>query len=431
MHAAVLLTCFLWGIGQNLPSEVLTFGGVGVGDVLFAGTLAFVLMVRTHREEFYQAIADLRAPLLFGLAFVLLEFLSLTVNGVSHGLELNDIVEVARQFYYLILMGFVAFAMRRYGLSVVFAFQVGILVTGVVAYLNPRNEDVFGSVMLWNPNVVGNMLAIGVVLSSILLLGGWIRTASTLMVANLLLAAFSFSKGAWLMCALGLVACYLASTGSLNKRLARQAKLVMGACMLLIAGIAVQYYEAVSLILEFKIETTQFDSSAGEGGTFAARLGFLEASIQMALANPVLGVGISNFETVYQTFERELGPDYWETDNPHSAWLYILACMGFPALIAFILLFAWVFRRLSAAIPLVGWRRRLYVLATGAVFLLSGAVMLQLVTAYFFWFFAGVVAGLGRRATARATRPRRLRHPVPSLAVTSLQSPNAQAHPSH
>jgi hypothetical protein len=162
-------------------------------------------------------------------------------------------------------------------------------------------------------------------------------------------------------------------------------------------------------ILEFKLATTQIDDSAVDGGTLAQRWGFVLSSKMMLMSNPVFGVGMSNYEQVNEALKSDLGGYYWESDNPHSAWLYLLACMGIPAFLLYIAFFVLVFQALRRAVKLTGVFRQIYLFSVITMFVLSGAVMLQLVAGYFFWVFAGVVFAHSRVvAVARWTPARAL-----------------------
>lgn len=393
MRPLVWLICLLLGIGQNLPFEQLYVHGVGAGDFLFLGLLTLQMLHAPSREALIAEAGRLQTLFLLLLVFVTLTVLSSFANVPVWDIDGADLIEAIRPLYYFALIVFVSLSVRRYGLSIVIAFLSGILVSGIVAYLFPSSEDVNGFVMLWNPNVMGNMLAVGVLLVSLLIFEGRLGAATLFLFPFVVLSAFSYSKGTWIMVLLGLGACFVAFRASGGVRTRRLGKNILVAGGLGFLGVIAYNFDVLYEMVSFKLSTTQFEDSAAEGGTVAARWGFVRASVQLALENPLLGVGISNFETAYDSLQQVLGDDYWATDNPHSTWLYILACMGIPALIVFAGIVVVVLRQFYARLPLKQGSCQLYISLVALLLFLSGAVLLHLLTQYFFWFMAGVAAG--------------------------------------
>jgi O-antigen ligase len=195
------------------------------------------------------------------------------------------------------------------------------------------------------------------------------------------------------MVLLGLVACFIALTHA-NPEYKRLGRFVLLCLSISLVVAFIEYYEEIYELVEFKLLTTQLGDSAAEGGTTAARWGFVRASIFLALENPLFGVGITNFETAYDGLQEMLGPDYWPSDNPHSAWLYLIACFGIPATIIFVLIFYTFAVRFYRFLPLRKFPRLLYISTAILILLISGATQLQLIAQYFFWFLVAVVSGL-------------------------------------
>lgn len=391
------ILAFFWGIGQNLPAEYeqFYFAGIGPGDMLFLMFLLFSAVYPPLRARLFQSIIRLRSYLYLVVAFVGFTLLSSFVNIFIWGFEERDLVEIFRPLYYFLMVAYIATYTDRNGPTwIVLAFLTGILFSGIIAYLNPSQNDVLGFLVLWNPNVVGNILAIGIVLASLLILSGRFIPALFFISAFVILAVFTYSKGTWLMSLLGLIACLVAALSlKMDRRTWMVGKLVFIAGIGGVLAIGIQNYDALYELVSFKLVTTQLDDSASEGGTFAARYGFALASLQLALENPLTGVGISNFGPAYDSLSDMLGANYWETDNPHSAWLYVLACIGFPGLVVLVLLVLYPIRQLAARLELRPMAKILYIGCVSAVFLISGAVVLHIITQYFLWFFTGVVAG--------------------------------------
>lgn len=393
MRAVAWFLSLLWGVGQNLPFDRFYVHGISPGDFAFVVLLGAMLSDRNTRAQFLAEALRLRGLFALVFAFVTLTAMSSAANAFSWDMDGSDLVEIVRPFYYFAIVIFISLATRRYGLGVLAAFVVGIVVSGVVAYLRPTSDDVLGFVMLWNPNVIGNMLAIGVLFSSLLICEGRLLSAAAFLLSCMVLSIFTYSKGTWLMALVAFGACLLAMRAAPGRRNRWAGRIALGGGLGALAVLAVINFSAIYDLIAFKLSTTQFGDTAAEGGTAAARWGFVATSFNLAAEHPLFGIGISNFENVYRTLERPLGNAYWATDNPHSAWLYMLACMGIPALLVFGAIFVHTLRTLGRKVPLNGTARVLYVGAFAGVLFFSGAVMLQLLTQYFFWFLAGVVHG--------------------------------------
>lgn len=394
MRPLVCLVCLLMGIGQNLPFEQLYVHGVGSGDFLFLGLLTLQMLHAPTREALIAEAGRLQTLFLLLLVFVTLTLASSFANVPVWDIDGNDIVEAIRPLYYFALIVFVSLSVRRYGMSIVIAYLAGILVSGMVAYLLPANSNVTGFVMLWNPNVIGNLLAFGLLLVSLLIFERRLGVATLFLLPLLVLSAFSYSKGTWIMVLLGLGACFVAFRASGGVRTLHHGKKISLAGGLFLIGLITYNFDVLYEIVSFKLSTTQFGDSAAEGGTVAARWGFVRASVQLALENPLFGVGISNFEVAYDSLQQVLGDDYWATDNPHSVWLYIMACMGIPALIVFAGVVLVVLSKFYASLPLSRGARQLYISLVALLLFMSGAVQLQMLTQSFFWFLSGAIYGL-------------------------------------
>lgn len=418
MRIAAWIIALCWGIGQNLPTD--RFYGPGrtsPGDFLFLALMMVLLADRRTRDALLAEADRLRQLLALITVFVMLTALSCFANAFSRDMFANDFIEMFRPFYYFAIVVFISVCTQRDGPTLLVPFLTGIAISGYVAYLNPGNDDVFGFPVLWNPNVVGNMLAMGVLWSSLLVFEGRLATASVFLLVFSVLSIFTYSKGTWLMILLSSAAVAIAVYGGAGARGRHIGKFLFMGVTAVLVGLGTYFYEPLSALVEFKIFTTQLGDTAAEGGTAAARWGFVVASTNMAADNPLFGVGISNYEATYRTMERELGNAFWATDNPHSAWLYILACIGVPALIVFGLIILRVLRTLAARVPLAMPLRQAYIGIVAVVFLISGSVMLEILTQYFFWFFAGVVCGW--RVTDRQGPGRDARQPAQPPAVAA------------
>lgn len=395
----------LLGIGQNLPMDWIYVHGVGVGDVLF---LLISLLMMLHPHWRAQLLAEgfrLRVVFILLLTFVTLTLLSAAANVVTWDLKGKDLIEALRPMYYFSLIVFTSICMQRLGVSLVIAYLIGVLISAFVAYLFPASEPLDGFVMLSNPNVVGNMLSVGTLFVTILLFERRFRTATFFLISFLVFSVFTFSKGTWLMMLLSLTACLIAFFAS-DSKASRMGKNVFVVAFFAMVLLVVYEREVLYELVVFKLATTQLGDSASEGGTVAARWGFVQASLQLMLENPLFGIGISNFGAAYDSLQPVLGDNYWASDNPHSAWLYILACIGILAFVIFGGIVAIVLARLNACVPLQKHRRLFYMSCATLLFFVSGSVQLQILTQHFFWIFAGVV--FGWRAGNYLSGPRRI-----------------------
>jgi hypothetical protein len=393
MRSLAWLISLLWGVGQNLPFEQAYVHGIGPGDFIFLLLLALQMLHAPSREVLIAEAGRLQTLFLLLLLFMTLTMLSSVVNITTWGFNGLDLIEALRPLYYFCLVVYVSLSVRRYGLSIVIAYLTGIIASGMVAYMFPSGEGVSNFAVIWNPNVIGNMLAFGVLLVSLLILDGRLIAAALFLMPLLMLSVYTYSKGTWLMVSLGLAACYVAFSNGGGVYAHRWGKnIFVAGCIVLLVAIAYNFEMLYGMVAS-KLSATQFGDSAVDGGTVAARWGFVKASVQLASENPVFGIGISNFEQAYDSLKYVLGDDYWPTDNPHSAWLYIWVCIGSPALVVFAGIVLVVLRDIYVRLPLRRGFRQVYIGLVGLQLLISGGVLLHILTQYFFWFMAGVVSG--------------------------------------
>lgn len=393
MKWLVFSAYFLLGVGRNLPYEGIYYYGLGIADVAFLFLLVLVLTSHYARRDWVSVALAARFPLSAVALMALFAFVSLVFNSFLYGVRGKDAFEIMKYGYLACIFVTTMFFCRRTVAAVVSGFVAGVLVSAVVAILNPMNPDVLGTPQMFNPNVIGNALAAAVAMCSFLILAGRPLLGGALASGAAILSFFTFSKGAWLMSALGLLACYLA-IASTNATRGRFELVRIGAYAVLVFVLAIlyQYWDLVSLVVQAKIFATDFEASAAEGGSFSARIGLIFSAILMFLSNPLLGVGISNFESVNATLSDTLGNSYYDDDNPNSAWFYVLACMGLPAFVCFGLLFWWFLRSVASAPAIQGRRRVAYVLLVGLAYFIGGNVQVEMLTAYYYWVALGVAA---------------------------------------
>ncbi len=394
MKLFIFLVFVLLGIGRNLPIQSLYYFGLGAADLMFF-LLCYVLLLRHKtRLAIQREINVLRIPIKAAIYMSALAMVSMAFNAPIHGVEGRDFFEILKYLYLVTVMVVTSHCTRTTGVVPTVGFVVGVIVSGVVAFINPMNPDVLGTPQIFNPNVIGNVLSVSIVFCSFVILVGYPMRGVLLAVCAAALSFFTFSKGTWLMATFALITCYLAlkSLDRGNSSLTHKS----GRYLVFVGLLYVlfEFKDVVFLIVQAKIDATDFDASAAEGGSVSARAGLILSAIHMFLMNPILGVGISNFEHVNQLLENYLGTAYYADDNPNSAWFYVLGCMGLPAFILFSWIFFWFLRRLYL-IPLLSLKTRFwYAACIGTVFFIGGNVQLEMLTAYYYWVALGVVAAL-------------------------------------
>lgn len=384
------------GIGRNLPNEMYYAAGVGLPDLLLIILMCCLFLERFSRMEFKREVLVTQNIIAAVSLLGVFAMVSLAFNAFIYKAETRDIFEIFKYYYQIIVMLAALHCTRTTGSLPAFGFVFGALITGVVALLNPMNPDVLGVPQIFNPNVIGNVLAISIVMCSTIILQGRPVLGVVLAVPAAIIGFFTFSKGTWLMCTLAVLACYLALTALKGSKVAWSLRWGRYVSYAILAGLfygAFLFSEVIWLIIEAKIAATEFEASAAEGGSFSARWGLIIAAIRMFLMNPLLGVGISNYEFVNRMLESELGDAFYDDDNPNSAWFYVLGCMGLPAFVCFALVFYICIKFLNG-VPIRSSKvRTFYVGLVGLVIFIGGNVQLEMLTAYYYWVLLGILAG--------------------------------------
>ncbi len=396
MKLIVFVVFLFLGIGRNLPNEMFYVAGIGLPDLLLILLMFWLLLGHQARVELEQEVLLLRNIIWAVSLLGVFAMISLAFNAFVYQAEARDIFEVFKYYYQLIVMLAAFHCTRTTGPLPAVGFVVGALITGVAALLNPMNPDVLGVPQIFNPNVIGNVLAISIVMCSIIILHGRPVLGAFLAVPAAVIGFFTFSKGTWLMCMLAVLACYLALTALQRSKIASMLRWGRYISYAILAGLAygVFYFrEFVWLIIEAKIVATDFQASAAEGGSVSARWGLIISAIRMFFLNPLLGVGISNYEFVNRILESELGDAFYDDDNPNSAWFYVLGCMGFPAFCCFAYVF-FICMRFLDGVPIRSLKKRAFYVGLVALVIFIGSnVQLEMLTAYYYWVLLGILAG--------------------------------------
>jgi probable O-glycosylation ligase (exosortase A-associated) len=74
-------------------------------------------------------------------------------------------------------------------------------------------------------------------------------------------------------------------------------------------------------------------------GSMRGRLHYWRVAVDMAVANPMFGVGLNAYRPLYRQYDF-LGGQYGRNRSVHSLWFGILAELGIPAFVLFLLMLA-------------------------------------------------------------------------------------------
>lgn len=166
--------------------------------------------------------------------------------------------------------------------------------------------------------------------------GRWALAALPLAGAMLAALGASFSRGAWLGAALGLLA-LLATLG-------RRASLAVGAAALVgvvVIGLAIGGALPPALAVRLQSITrslTLFDASAAqvtpENYAVVERMAHIQAGWRMFVAHPLTGVGPGNFSLAYP--KMKVGDWFVSRGHAHNFYLHIAAESGVFGLLAYV-----------------------------------------------------------------------------------------------
>jgi hypothetical protein len=388
-----VVSAIFWAVGTNLINQRwYIVHGVSVGDVLFIAWLTLAMLRPSTRRMIGSGLMASREHLALMSIFALLLLASVAVNAFRFGGDTSDVFAILRFFYFSAIIAFCIAFVPRYGLAtLVFPFAIGVALLGggrLYLALTTGSKVLFGLPLLKDPNVIGNMFGIGVLMCSLLILQGWSKWPLVLVTLFSVGSMLTFSKGAWLMVLIGLGACVAAFVmrNPPTPRGLRRSIVSAGALLVVISGLAYVEAERLNRLISFKL------TSSSDLGTTSYRYRFAKAGALAMGDYPVFGLGLRNYAVV-----EELYPDVMPepSENAHNVFAQIGAVAGVPALVVFMVLFVYPFVQLWRVVSLRS--RNLagltYVVLVGAVFFASGAVQLQIMAQPFFWFFTGVTRG--------------------------------------
>lgn len=308
-----------------------------------------------------------------------------------------DLLPAFRLIYFIVLIHVIRKYAERFGVVfLINGFIVGVVSVFWQSFVESQTV-LCGVPILWNPNVIGAIIALGIFFSAMSLSFG----------QNLffpLFASFVFfggslmtwSKGTWLMSITGLLivilslfCCRFRQNANMKKIVFR--RVAIGAFLLAIIYVFMSNYETVKTIFDAKISSTRNIQSVD------MRFNLILASIFAGVHNPIFGLGFRNFYQA-QNYSTELSLPLMDSSwNAHNVFFQILATGGIPAFLILIALFLFPFivlRRLYLRQIGGGVGSSLILLLSLGVWFICGSVQLQLIAQPPFWFFCGLIFGV-------------------------------------
>ncbi len=393
----LLLYGFSLGMGTNFQGDwYYPIRGISLIDFVILAHFLFMLMSGSLRYPVGALRAETRTlcSLMLFLAGWLL--LCTLMNSRRYSLEARDILAVLRLLYFVVIIQFASRLVERHGfLPLLAGYFVGALVMFYQDFstLTDDNMSKAGIPVLGNPNVVGAQLGLVVYLCSLGVMLGKEKIFLPVALGFSALSITTFSKGTWILVAVGLganvLALYMGERGGarLRRRVWPYLFAFVGAAVVTLS----LYWETVTTILQFKLESTQ------DLGSFETRQSLLTAGLSAGLEHPLFGLGFGNFYKVIGLYPELPLPDLEREDNAHNLFGQIAAVGGIPALCALLAIMLFGFRLLYCALrdkvaanPFV---KLAYVALSAVIFFLFASVQLQLIAQPSFWFYCAVLIG--------------------------------------
>jgi O-antigen ligase len=382
-----------WAIGTNwLGDWYYPIRGISWGDLLFVGWLLIALSDRKRRDELLRTLWTLRIHVLLLTIFVTLLLVSMAVNAYRFGAQENNVLAILRLLYFIAIVWFVCQVVQLHGyLSVLCGFLTGVLLLALGELYYARASGavvVAGIIVLRDPNVIGNMLGVAVLLCSLGVLAGYVRASLIAAIVFAAISLMTFSKGTWLMVLVGLAANAIAwfilfrrTKGNFNKIIPATAAIVLA-----FGWLVYENAELLSELVNTKIEST-YDVGSAE-----FRYRFALAALHAMEDHPIWGLGFGNYPQVERLYPSIM-PE--PSENAHNAFFQIAAVGGLPALVVLLSLFVYPFIPLWHVVRARSTRSLtiIYISLAFLVFALSGSVQLQLIAQPFFWVFTGIACG--------------------------------------
>jgi O-Antigen ligase len=387
------LVAFFWGGTQIAPGYAFDLGEIlNIGDLIFLGIIFVHILAR--RWGFLNEGLRFAGFICLVSAFACLGIFSLVLNMFQRSIVFSDLLECLRPIYYLVVISYlVRLGSGRRFSWILFAYVFGIMVASTLNMFSTLSELTIGQdrefLLLLNPNVTGNMLAVAVFFCALLVTQGYYFLPILLSAGATILSIFSYSKGAWLMVAMGLLTMAAALYSRRHEADYRNSvvRWLPRLAGVTIAAAGVYFAEPIATIFDAKIAQSVSSETQRSQSTVAMRGGQILSSLQITGTAPLLGVGYSNWQSANAQNEYWLNDLFLENDNPHSAVFYYLSTLGFLGLLLFLVIVLYPLSLPAKLIPGTIWPDRFGRLMFFGFLFISANVMLQIISTPFFWLF--------------------------------------------
>jgi O-antigen ligase len=394
----------IWGAGQLVPLEWWYLHGITAGDVIFLVYFALaVTLSKGFRASLISIARDNRFYVISILGMICALLFSVWLNADKYIVSPYYIMSVLRSGYFLLVSLVVVHWATTSNPSVLCKFYLlGLVVAWIwqftISSISPDDitQVKCGYFVMHNPNVFGNMLGVGIIFSTVLIMERQPLLAFLISAVLAYLSLYCFSKGAWAMVITGILALIFAGlhavkmTIDLSER-RRTAKQLAVLVALLVAGVVVGAPKILCL-LEHKMAATSAN------GSLELRMAFLKDAGQVAIREPFgVGVGRSAESPIHSSGDDSGGfVGYSSCGNPHSAFLFLMVNGGIVVLVLFVLAVGYPFYKLWRASPRSAYLN-LYLFFALITFIISGSFQLQIYAQHFFWVFAGLLITLANK----------------------------------
>jgi len=366
----------------------------------FVLTLNFLLLLNSKPKSVVismSKVEKIQAFLIFIFSSLLI--ISTSVNSFRFETSLTDILPAIRLIYFIMIIHVIRKYTEKFGVSfLINGFIIGVLSLFLQGLVESHSKA-SGIPILWNPNVIGAIIGLGIYFCGISLIFG--KSLFFPLLASFILCAASlltWSKGTWIMSGMGLVLVIISlSYFWFQNKIKMRNKILMVVFIAILLFTAVYFfminYGIIKAIIDAKISSTM------NIGSVNMRFNLIFSSIQAGIQNPFFGLGYRNFYQA-QNYSTELNSILMDPSwNAHNSFFQILATGGIFAFFILITIFLFPFMVLKMIyLRQIGggiWENLILFLSFG-VWFIYGSVQLQLIAQPPFWFFCGIVFGIYR-----------------------------------
>ena len=405
----MLIFGFNSAVGTTLYASSWYYIIPAVSWIDMAILINFFLIITNRRNQLVLATTKIEKKQAYLiLLFVALLIFSTSINAFRFETEIKDLFPALKFVYFIALIHVIKHYSDRFGIPILTTgFFLGVAAVAWQSYRQAQVYIIGETIVLWDPNVTGALLGLGVFFATLSILYKTNIIISLLATTGFCtLSMLTWSKGSWLMCASGaVVTCLLLLNHSKKQAVEKQVnkKLYLAIAALFFGTsifLASSNFELIKLIIERKLSSTFHINS------FGVRLNLIIASLHAGFNNPLIGLGYRNFYYVeqYVSHLHLLDRNQLESWNAHNAFFQILAVAGVPAFFVFLRQFATPFLVLQDILSkhqLLKGSRRIAFLLLVFIWVLYGSIQLQLLAQPPFWFFCGIIFSLHQSVIAK------------------------------